>query len=89
MGALAQHHTSRHSHLLQAVATAALQGAASASQGDSYACHINCVLLPRKVMQGNGLATLKKDEFSSCVTPPDLPPLMLEGTGYLVSTLIV
>lgn len=66
-----------------AVATPALQGAASASQGDGFACHINAVLLPRRMMVGTGIATLKNDEFSSCVCPPDLPPLMLEGTGFL------
>jgi len=66
-----------------AVATPALQGAASASQGDGFACHINAVLLPRRMMVGTGIAKLKQDEFSSCVCPPDLPPLMLEGTGYL------
>lgn len=68
---------------VQAVATAALQGAASASQGNGFACHINAVLLPRRVMTGSSLATLKDDAFSTCVCPPDLPPLMLEGTGYL------
>ena len=66
-----------------AVATPALQGAASASQGDGFACHINAVLLPRRMMIGTGIATLKNDEFSSCVCPPNLPPLMLEGTGFL------
>ena len=77
------HHRVAYTTHTQAVATAALQGAASASQGNGFACHINAVLLPRRVMCGSGIACLKDDVFSTCVCPPDLPPLMMEGTGYL------
>lgn len=69
--------------IIWAVDAPSLQGAAAASAGGGFACHINCVLLPKCVLQSSpsGPVELKPDEFASCEAPTDLPPLVLEGTG--------
>lgn len=69
--------------IIWAVNAPSLQGAAAASAGEGFACHINCCLLPKCVLQPSPAdqVQLKADEFASCQAPFDLPPLVLEGTG--------
>jgi len=69
--------------IIWAVDAPSLQGAAAASAGNGFACHINCVLLPKRVLQPSpsDQVQLKKDKFASCEAPSNLPPLILEGTG--------
>jgi hypothetical protein len=73
--------------IIWAVDAPSLQGAAAASAGNGFACHINCVLLPKRVLQPSpsDQVQLKKDEFASCEAPSDLPPLILEGTGAVIN----